>query len=442
LLASLRDTRHGIADAVPGTMLAFPMSKSIPTALLLAASSLLAADSPKTAAWATNDFGIDLLAHAAKPQENTALSPYSIQIALAMTYAGAEGDTRQQMAKVLHYPADEPDVWRSFAALQNAITELTDRTAKLAADSKKSGGPSEPITLIVANRLFGQQEYDFQPDFLTLLKETFGAPLEALDFVKDPVAAAKHINDWVEEQTRERIRDLIPGNALNKDTRLVLANAVYLKAPWAHQFNEKATEPRPFHLADGQSVDVPTMTQKKSYGYAKHDGFVAVALPYSGGDLQLLVLLPDTATGLPNLESQLTPDLLMDCARLKSEDIVLYLPRFKLEPPLFALRDTLETLGMETAFDVPQGSANFNGIAPRRPNDYLYISNVFHKTFVEVDEKGTEAAAATAVVMMRATAHFEEAKPIEVRVDRPFLFAIQHRPSGACLFLGRVVDPR
>ena len=133
----------------------------------------------------------------------------------------------------------------------------------------------------------------------------------------------------------------------------------------------------------------------------------------------------------------------MECAGLKSQDIVLYLPRFKLEPPLFALRKTLEALGMESAFNVPKGSANFNGIAPKRPDDYLYISDVFHKTFVDVDEKGTEAAAATAVVMMMATGHFEQKpKPIEVRVDRPFLFAIQHRPSGACLFLGRVADPR
>ena len=185
------------------------------------------------------------------------------------------------------------------------------------------------------------------------------------------------------------------------------------------------------------------MMRQDAFGYAKHDGFVAVAIPYSGEELQFLVLLPDTAVGLPGLESKLTPQLLMECARLKDEDIVLYLPKFKLEPPLFALRKTLETLGMESAFDVPQGSANFDGIAPRRPNDYLYISNVFHKTFVEVDEKGTEAAAATAVVMMRATAHFEEKpKPIEVRVDRPFVFAIQHRPSGACLFVGRVADPR
>jgi len=419
------------------------MNKSIPAALLLAASSLSAADSAKTAASAINDLGIDLLVHAAKPQQNTTLSPYSIQIALAMTYAGAQGDTREQMAKVLHYPPNDPNVSRSFAALQNALAELTKRTAELAAESKKSGGPSEPITLTVANRLFGQQGYDFRPDYLTLLKETFGAPLETLDFVKSPGGAAKHINAWVAKQTRERIRNLILDKALNTDTRLVLANAVYLKAPWEKEFNESATQPKPFHLASGESANVPMMMRQDSFGYAKHEGFVAVTIPYTSGDLQFLVLLPDTAAGLPKLESKLTPELLMDCARLKSEDIVLYLPKFKLEPPLFALRKTLEALGMESAFDVPQGSANFDGIAPKRPNDYLYISDVFHKTFVEVDEKGTEAAAATAVVMMRATAHFEEKpKPIEVRVDRPFLFAIQHRPSGACLFLGRVADPR
>jgi serpin B len=295
----------------------------------------------------------------------------------------------------------------------------------------------------MANRLFGQQGYDFRPSYFKLLKDAFNAPLEVLDFVKDPNGAAKQINGWVAEQTRERIRDLIPPNALNEDTRLVLANAIYLKAPWAEEFQPSATQPQPFHLTGGQSADVPMMVRQDSFGYAKREGFVVVTLPYSGGDLQFLVLLPDTAVGLPMLESKLTPDLLRDCARLKSDEIILCLPKFKLEPPLFALRKTLAGLGMESAFDVPQGSADFNGIAPRRPTDYLYISEIFHKTFVEVDEKGTEAAAATAVVMMRATAHFEEKpKPIEVRVDRPFLFAIQHRPTGACLFIGRVVDPR
>lgn len=411
-------------------------------ALLLCAAPLAAADPARTAALAINNLAIDLLVHAAKPEENTALSPYSIQMALAMTYAGAAGETRTQMARVLHYPPNDPNVLRSFSALQDTLSELTTRTGKIAAQSKKLGGPSEPIVLTMANRLFGQRGYDFRPAYLKLLKDTFDAPLEVLDFIKDPGGAANHINGWVAKQTRERIRNLIPPNALNKDTRLVLANAIYLKAPWAEEFKQSATQPGPFHLTGGQSVNVPMMMRQDSFGYGKRDGFVAVTLAYAGGDLQFLVLLPDTAAGLPNLESRLTAELLMDCARLKSEEIILYLPKFKLEPPLFALRKTLEALGMESAFDIPQGSANFDGIAPKRPNDYLYISDVFHKTFVEVDEKGTEAAAATAVVMMRATAHFDKPKPIEVRIDHPFLFAVQHRPTGACLFIGRVTDPR
>ena len=418
------------------------MNSKIVAALLLPLSCLSAVDPSTTAARAVNNLALDLLAHAAPPQENTAFSPYSIQLALVMTYAGAEGDTRQQMARVLHYPPSDPDLVRDFARLQDELDDMAQRTAKIAAESKKGGGPSEPITLTVANRLFGQRGYDFRPAYLELLKKTLDSPLEALDFISDSAGATKHINSWIAEQTRERIRDLIPPNALNKDTRLVLANAVYLKAPWKEEFKQNETVPAAFHFADGSSADVPTMRRQDALGYAKHDGFVAVALPYTGGDLQFLVLLPDTAVGLPKLESKLTPDLLAECARLKPEEILLYLPKWRLEPPLFALRKTFETLGMESAFDVPQGSANFNGIAPRRANDYLYISNVFHKTFVEIDEKGTEAAAATAVVMMRATAHLDKPKPVEVRVDRPFLFAIQHRPSGACLFIGRVADPR
>jgi serpin B len=418
------------------------MNRKIFAALLLPLSCLSAADPTSAAVRAINNLALDLLAHAAKPEENTAISPYSIQLALVMTYAGAEGDTRQQMARVLHYPPDDPDVLGEFARLQDQLDEMVRRTAKIAAESKKAGGPSEPITLVVANRLFGQRGYDFRSGYLELLKKTLNSSLEVLDFIGDSAGATKHINRWISTETRERINDLIPPNALNKDTRLVLANAVYLKAPWTEEFKPSETRPAPFHFRDGGSADVPTMRRQDAFGYAKHDGFVAIALPYSGDDLQFLVLLPDTAVGLPKLESELTPDLLAECARLKPEKILLALPKWRLEPPLFALRKTFEALGMESAFDVPQGSANFNGIAPRRPNDYLYISNVFHKTFVEIDEKGTEAAAATAVVMMRATAHLEEAKPLEVRVDRPFLFAIQHRPTGACLFIGRITDPR
>ncbi|HEY2627358.1 MAG TPA: serpin family protein [Candidatus Udaeobacter sp.] len=202
--------------------------------------------------------------------------------------------------------------------------------------------------------------------------------------------------------------------------------------------------PEPFHTPGGAPVDVPTMRKRsESYRYAKRDGFSAVALPYTGGELQFLVLLPDETDGLRTLESKLTADILAQCAKLETHDVDLHMPKFKFEPPTIALAEKFEALGMKSAFNDPLGSANFDRIAPRKPNDYLYISQIFHKTFIAVDEKGTEAAAATAVVMMKATARAgSKPKPIEVKVDRPFLYAIQHIPSGACLFLGRVTDPR
>jgi serpin B len=185
------------------------------------------------------------------------------------------------------------------------------------------------------------------------------------------------------------------------------------------------------------------MNNRKSYGYAKRDGFTAVVLPYSGSELQFLVLIPDEVGGLKKLESKLSGEMLGQLAKLDHQDVDLEMPKFKFEPPTIPLAENLKQLGMKTAFDDPQGSANFDKMSPRRPDKYLAISNVFHKTFIAVDEKGTEAAAATAVVMMELTARFEKPKePIRVRVDRPFLYAIQHVPSGACLFIGRVTDPR
>lgn len=192
------------------------------------------------------------------------------------------------------------------------------------------------------------------------------------------------------------------------------------------------------------AADVPMMQKRnENFGYAKRDGFTAVGVPYAGNDLQFLVLLPDDVNGLRSLESKLTAGILAGCAKLEPHDVDLHLPKFKIEPPTIALAEKLQALGMKSSFDVPRGSANFDEIAPRKPNDYLYISDVFHKTFIAVDEKGTEAAAATAVVMMKATAIAgPKPTPIEVKVDRPFIYAIQHVPSGACLFLGHVTDPR
>src|SRR6476661_7946673 len=412
------------------------------------------ATSFELAAKATNQLGVDLHRQLATGDENLCISPYSIDSALAMTFAGADGETRSEMARVLHFP-NGGDVPASFSALHNSLEQMSAKTAELAKESKKfpdvSG--SEPITLNIANRLFAQKGYLFRETFLSLVKQNFGGAFEPLDFVADPAAATQRINKWVADQTRDRIRDLIPRGALDKTTRLVLANALYLKAPWASEFSQNATQPQLFFVrgvkfnssvGSDHPVDVPMMRKTdKNFGYARREGFTVVSLPYAGNDLQFVVLLPDDIKGLRGLESKLSGDVLAGCAKLEKRDVDLHLPKFKLEPPTITLAKQFEALGMKTAFDQPKGSANFDKIAPRTPDDYLYISQIFHKTFIAVDEKGTEAAAATAVAMMAATGlRSPPPPPIEVKVDHPFVYAIQHVPSGVCLFLGRVTDPR
>jgi len=395
------------------------------------------------AAKATNELAVDLHRQLARGDENLCISPYSIENALAMTFAGADGETRTEMARVLHF-GTESDVPASFAALQHSLEGMSAKTAELAKQSKKFGGPSEPITLNIANRLFAQKGYAFREAFLSLVKQNFGGAFEPLDFIANPAAAAQHINKWVADQTHDRIRDLIPEGALDKTTRLVLTNALYLKAPWANDFSENATQSETFLVHGNAPADVPMMRKTdKRFGYAKRDGYTAVSLPYAGDDLQFVVLLPDDVNGLRALESKLTSDVLAGCAKLERREVDLRLPKFKLEPPTIVLAEKFEALGMKTAFDKPQGSANFDKMAPRTPRDYLYISQIFHKTFIAVDEKGTEAAAATAVAMLEGSdLRSPPPPPIEVKVDRPFVYAIQHVSSGVCLFLGRVSDPR
>ena len=396
------------------------------------------------AAKATNELAVELHRQLATADENLCVSPYSIENALAMTYSGADGETRTEMARVLRFPTNDTGVPASFSALQHSLEQMSAKTAEIVKQSKKFGGPSEPITLNIANRLFAQKGYAFRAAYLSLVKQNFGGAFEPIDFVADPAAATQRINKSVADQTRDRIRDLIPGGALDKTTRLVLANALYLKAPWASEFSQKATKSEPFFVHGSAPVDVPMMQKTdKHFGYARHEGFTVVSLPYAGDDLQFVVLLPDEVNGLHALESKLSRDTLASCAKLERRDVDLHLPKFKLESPTITLAEKFEALGMKTAFDKPQGSANFDKMAPRKPDDYLYISQIFHKTFIAVDEKGTEAAAATAVAMMAGTAlRSPPPPPIEVKVDRPFVYAIQHVPSGVCLFLGRVTDPR
>ena len=366
--------------------------------LFLAATSLAVADSGP-AATATNEVGVDLYRKLATGDENLCLSPYSIENALAMTFAGADGQTREEMARVLHFSTNDDALHGSFGALQQQLEDMSAQSAKRLAESKKLGGPQQPIIITIANRLFAQKGYEFRETFLALVKERYGAPLEPLDFGKDAAGATQRINAWVLEQTRNRIRDLIPPGALDASTRLALVNAIYLKAPWAKPFAKGSTTPQPFHVRGGEAVNVPTMHGLSYCGYAKRDGFTAVSLPYNDRELQFLILLPDDAKGLPALEKKITATMLAGCAKLEMQEVNLHLPKFKFEPPTMNLGATLQGLGMQTAFDQPRGSANFDRLAPRKPDDYLYISAVFHKTFIAVDEEGTEAAAATAVAM-------------------------------------------
>ena len=413
--------------------------------LVLSLAAMLApsqaADS-KVAASAVNALGVDLYRARTSGDGNLLLSPYSIQNALAMTYTGADGDTRAEMQRALHFPADEDALDGSFGALAQELADAAKKSAEAVKHSKEFGGPSTPIEYSLANRLFAEKDYEFRAPFLERVKDHYAAPLEKVDYKANPEKVRATINRWVEEQTKSKIRDLIPAGVIDRETRLTLVNALYLRAPWSAEFSEKLTKKERFFAHGREGVEVPMMTGKSSCGYAKRDGFQIVTRSYHGGDLQFVIVVPESPGGLADIEKTLTPKLLEDCAHLPMQDVFLHLPKFRLEPPTVPLGDDLKSLGMKTAFDEPRGSANFDRMAPRKPNDYLFISAVLHKTFLALDEKGTEAAAATAAVVARAGAMMPKAPPMEVRVDRPFFFAIQHVPSGACLFLGRVTDPR
>jgi serine protease inhibitor len=412
--------------------------------ILIAPGKIVATDASR-AANATNEIGLDLYRKLASGDDNLCLSPYAIENALAMTLAGADGQTREEMARVLHAQATGESVHASFGALRRALADLVEQSIKRAAEIKKHGYSEEPIMLAIASRLFAQRGFDFRDGFIGTAKEHYGTPVEPVDYVNAAQAATGDINSWVAEQTHGRIRDLVPAGALDAQTRLVLVNAIYLKAPWASPFSAEQTQPQPFRVRGEAAVKVPTMfAHEGHFGYAKREDYAVVSVSYSGSDLQFLIFLPDDAKGFHAFEKKISAAILANAARLKSRQLDLYLPKFKLELPALDLGATLQTLGMRTAFDHPQGSANFERMAPRKVSDYLFLSAVFHKTFIAVDEVGTEAAAADALPVTVYSAELlrKKPKPLVVKVDRPFVYAIQHVPSGTCLFLGRVTDPR
>ena len=388
----------------------------------------------RESAEAINGLGIDLLRALPNTNENAVISPFSIQEVLAMAYAGASGQTQLEMFNTLHYPKNEDSLHSSFAALAKSLADLSQRSVEMRGESAKD---SDRIVIAIANRLYAQEGRPFRRPFLELLESNYLAPPVRVDFHTRAEPTRKEINAWVAELTRQRIRNLIPEGGVSPNTALVLANAVYLKAPWKKKFDEAATGPAPFAVAGGENANTATMFVSSYFGYSKDKDFEVVTIPYSNPEIRFVVLLPSKESSIAGVLATLTSAQLRGLGQAPVIRVRLHMPKFQIAPPTITLSQALSTLGMKAAFKPDE--ADFSRIDWGHE---LSISEIFHKAFIQVDERGTEAAAASALAMQNVSAAKRESPPIEVHVDRPFLFAVQHRSSGACLFLGWVTDPR
>ncbi len=367
-------------------------------------------------------FALELYRYlAAEADDNLFFSPHSISVALAMAYAGARGTTRAEMAEALRFTLPED---RLHPAFNHLDLELSRRGE--GADGKDGEG----FRLNVVNALWGQRDYTFQEAYLETLARHYGAGLRLVDFVNETEPSRLAINSWVSEQTEGRIEDLIPDGALDALTRLVLTNAIYFNAAWAEPFMTQATRDGAFFLLNGETVEVPLMRQLAGFRYTQGEGYQAVELPYDGHELSMVILLPDTGDFEAFERNLDATQLAAILAELSFTRLDLTMPRFETTSE-FSLTDALSALGMPQAFTE---AADFSGIDGTQE---LFISDVIHKAFVAVDEEGTEAAAATAVIVAAESAQ----EPPVVRIDRPFIFLIRDIETGALLFLGRIVNP-
>ena len=375
----------------------------------------------KTLVDGNNAFGLDLYQTLRSQDGNLILSPFSVSLALAMTYAGARGETETQMADVLNFgPQDQ--VHNTFNALDLALEE-----SPIGLDKDQ-----EPMQLSIANSMWAEQTFTFLPDFLDTLSVNYGAGIQLMDFINSPDPSRKIINQWVSDETKDKINNLLPENSITSDTKMVLVNAIYFKADWLSPFDANDTYDSTFKLLDGSEVTVPMMGQQLYIPYFVGDGYAVAELPYAGESAVMTLLVPDEGR-FEEIEAQVDGAMFNEAlANLAPADVTLRMPKFEFESP-FNLSDALIEMGMPLAFD--ENRADFSGMTDQQD---LYIGNVIHKAFVAVDEKGTEAAAATAVVMEGATAMMPENV---LTIDRPFLFFIRDVETGQILFIGRVLNP-
>ena len=362
-----------------------------------------------------NQFALELYQQLCSKDGNLFFSPSSISIALAMTYAGAAGETEQEMAKTLHFPMPDGQLHEGMKALQSYW---------------KAPDNTKGFRLNMANRLWGSESYEFLPEFLEITRDHYGAELARLGFAQSE-QARETINRWVEEQTENQIADLIPVWAINSNTKLVLTNAVYFQGNWTEPFNKRFTYERDFHLNATDTIKVPTMYILDEYRYCEVATLQILELPYGDGSLSMVVLLPKEVDGIADLEAKLTVQNLQQWTDGLSDkrDVAVYLPKFETTSQ-FDVSTTLKAMGMESAFDTQ--TADFSGMTGERG---LFISAVVHKAFVNVNEEGTVAAAATGKAI---ALNFG---PPDFRANHPFVFLIQDNRNGSILFMGRVENP-
>jgi len=369
---------------------------------------------------ANNQFALDLYSqYSADPQQtgkNIFFSPYSISSALAMTYEGAKGQTAEEMQKVLHLPGDKQKIRSDFASIYTELNKA-DKSYKLNA----------------ANALWAQKDYPFVSDYFAIVEQYYGGKATNLDFKTDTENSRVTINNWVENKTNNRIKNLIPQGTISQDTRMVLTNAVYFKANWSSQFDAEDTTDGQFKLNSKETADVKMMHQTNNFSYGETDDLQILEMDYLGNDLSMLIILPKD-NSIDEVENMLSMKKLSELKKgMKNERVAVALPKFKFETKYF-MKEALKEMGMPTAFS---SSADFTGMSP---TGELAISQVIHQTFVEVAEYGTEAAAATAVIMEVAGIGPTE-QPKIFNADHPFIFVIQQKETGNILFFGRVMDP-
>jgi serpin B len=390
---------------------------------VVASLALLFAGQPARAAEplyeGNTTFAFDLYTQLKAKEGNLFFSPYSISTCLAMTYAGARGETEKQMATVLHFSQKQDQLHFAFGDLQRQLNEV---------------GTRKGVELNIANALWAQRGHPFLPEFLKIGTSQYDAKLNQVDFGTEAESASREINRWVEGKTKNKIQNILAPGSLNGATRLALVNAIYFKGEWVRRFDKNATYPGIFYLANTRKVDVPFMFHTDKIKYMEDDSIQAVELPYRGNELSMVILLPKEVEACSQLERSLNLRNLSSWLKaMKSQEVDLFVPKFKMEST-FDLSREFEKMGMRDAF---HDNANFSGMDG---TTNLFISSVSHKAWVEVSEEGTEAAAATAVAVYTLGISHEPPHPT-FRADHPFIFLIRHNRSGSILFLGRLADP-